>query len=257
MRIVAAALTALVFSATPCVAQTPYQLNPDSDRARLHYRSGWDAFRIERWDDAIKEFNTVIGIDPKYKLAYYGLGRSYMGLKRFADAATAYERCRDLYESEASDKFRSAQEADRIRQSDLDQINLAIGALTSRAGNTTSVSTTSGQIRQLRDQAQRIQNKRDVINNNLSLTSEVPAFVWLALGSSYFRATRFSDAEKAFKATIDIDPKSGEAWNNLAALYLFTGRFDEADHAVMNAEKLGYSVNPDMKADIKKRKSGS
>jgi tetratricopeptide (TPR) repeat protein len=257
MRIVAVALTALVFSAAPSAAQTPYQLNPDSDRARLHYRSGWEAFRIEHWDDAIKEFKAVVAIDAKYKLAYYGLGRSYMALKKFADAAAAYEECRDLYQSEASDKFRSAQEADRIRQGDLDQINLAISALTSRAGNTTSVATTSGQIRQLRDQAQRIQNKREVINNNLSLGSDVPAFVSLALGSAYFREAKFAEAEKALKETLDVDPKFGEAWNNLAALYLFTNRIEEADRAVASAEKVGYTVNPDMKADIKKRKAGS
>ena len=261
MRMVFVALSAVVFSSSLATQQqTPYQLNPDADRALLHYRRGWEAFSVEQWSEAAGEFKQVIEIDAKYKLAYYGLGRSYMGLKQFADASVAYERCRDLYEADASEKFTTAQEADRIRQSDLDQIHQAINTLSSRSssGNPNALSsTTQNQIRQLRDQAQRIQTRRDAINNNLSIASEVPSFVWLALGSSYLRATRFPDAEKAYKAAIEVDPKAGEAWNNLAALYLFTNRIDEADRAVSSAEKVGYTVNPGMKADIKKRKAGS
>jgi tetratricopeptide (TPR) repeat protein len=256
MRIVAAALTALIVSVLPAHAQTPYQLNPDAERAQQHYRLGWEAFLAEHWDEAVREFKQVIEIDRTHKLAYYGLGRSYMGLKQFADASAAYEHCRVLYEADASDKLRSAQEADTIRQADLDQIRIAINTLAARGANTATQTATSNQLRQLRDQAQRIQNKRDAINGNLSIASEAPPFVWLALGSAYFRSSRFAEAEKAYKATIDGDPKSGEAWNNLAALYLMTGRYQDAERAVTNAEKVGYAVNPAMKADIRARKLG-
>jgi tetratricopeptide (TPR) repeat protein len=256
MRVVAAALTAFVVSALPARAQTPYQLNSDAERIQRHYRHGWEAFLAERWTEAVGEFKQVLEIDTKHKLAYYGLGRSYMQLKQFVDAATAYEECRNLYQADASEKFKSAQEADTIRQNDLDQIRIAINALATRSPSTATPTTTSNQLRQLRDQAQRIQNKRDAINNNLSIVSEVPSFVWLALGSAYFRSNRLPEAEKAYKATIDLDPKSGEAWNNLAALYLITDRIDQADRAVVSAEKVGYPVNPELKADIKRRKSG-
>jgi tetratricopeptide (TPR) repeat protein len=256
MRIVAVALSALVFSASAARAQTPYHLNPDEDRAQLHYRLGWEAFRVEHWDEAVKEFKQVLDVDAKYKLAYYGLGRSYMALKQFVDATAAYERCRQLYEGDASEKFRTAQEADQIRQSDLDQLKLAINALTSRTNNNGVVSNAAqNQIRQLRDQAQRIQQKRDVINNNMTITSEVPSFVSLALGSSYFRSSRFTDAEREYKAAVNDDPKFGEAWNNLAALYLTTGRIDDADRAATTAEKVGYKVNPGLKEDIRRKKS--
>ncbi len=257
MRIVAAALTALVISSAPSLAQTPYQLNPDTERIHQHYRLGWEAFRAEHWDEAAKEFKQVIDIDATYKLAYYGLGRSYMGLKRFRDAIAAYEHCRVLYEQDGSEKLKSRVEADRIRQDDIDQLKAAISTLSAQSANGGPNSTTQNQIRQLRDQAQRIQTKRDTLNNNVDIGSEVPGFVSLALGSAYFRSTRFADAERTYKAAIDEDPKAGEAWNNLAALYLFTNRIEEADRALTNAEKLGYAVNPDMKSDIKKRKSGS
>jgi tetratricopeptide (TPR) repeat protein len=257
MRIVAVALSALVFSASAARAQTPYHLNPDEDRAQLHYRLGWEAFRVEHWDEAVKKFKQVLDVDAKYKLAYYGLGRSYMALKQFADATAAYERCRQLYEGDASEKFRTAQEADQIRQSDLDQLKLAITTLSSRTNNNGVVSNaTQNQIRQLRDQAQRIQIKRDALNNSLSIASEVPAFVWLALGSAYFRSERLVDAERAYKAAVASEPKAGEAWSNLAVVYLATNRLDDAEHAVSAAEKVGFRVNENLKGDIRKKKSG-
>jgi hypothetical protein len=34
------------------------------------------------------------------------------------------------------------------------------------------------------------------------------------------------------------------------------GRIEQADKAVVSAEKVGYLVNPALKADIRRRKSG-
>src|SRR5262249_19802268 len=153
-------------------------------------------FRVEHWDEAAKEFKQAIDIDAKYKLAYYGLGRSYMGLKRYGEAATAYEHCRALYQQDASDKFTSRQEADRIRQDDLDQLKSAISTLQARSENGKPPAAAQTQARMLRDQAQRIQNKRDELNRNVDLGSDVPAFLSLALGSAYFREEKFPDAEK-------------------------------------------------------------
>jgi tetratricopeptide (TPR) repeat protein len=253
MRIAVAALSALVFSSSFAAAQTPYQLNPDADRVQQHYRRGWEAFLAEDWEEANREFKKVIEIDATHKLAYYGLGRSYMGLKQFGDAASAYEHCRDLYEQEASEKFTSREEADRIRQTDLDQIKTALNTLSARSDTGRSTAVTQNQIRILRDQAQRIQNKRDALNNNVDLSAQAPAFVSLALGAAYFRGERFADAERAYKKSLDADPKEGEAWNNLAVLYLFTNRIVEADRALTTAEKTGFKVNPALKDDINKR----
>jgi Flp pilus assembly protein TadD len=177
-----------------------------------------------------------------------------MGLKRFGDAIAAYEACRQRYQSAASQKFQNIQDADRMRQTDLDQIRIAINALSSQTEQPSQA--TQNQIRQLRDLAQRIQLKRDALNNNLSITSEAPAFVLVALGSAYFRSERMADAEREYKAALDQDTKAGEAWNNLAVVYLMTGRYDEAQQSLKAAEKAGYKVNPNLKDDITKKRAG-
>ena len=85
----------------------------------------------------------------------------------------------------------------------------------------------------------------------MTVENSVPAFVYLALGSAYFRTEQFPDAEREYRAAIAVEPKSGEAFNNLAALYLQTGRYKEADEAVKSAERAGFRVHPQLKQDIK------
>ena len=79
---------------------------------------------------------------------------------------------------------------------------------------------------------------------------ETPAEVSLALGSAYFRAGDLVSAEREWKAATAVNGKLGEAHNNLAALYAMTGRRQEAEEAVKQAERAGFHVNPQLKSDI-------
>ena len=73
----------------------------------------------------------------------------------------------------------------------------------------------------------------------------------LALGSAYFRSGRLADAEREWKAAVDVNARLGEAHNNLAALDAMTGRKKEADAAVRAAERAGFAVHPRLKDDIR------
>jgi tetratricopeptide (TPR) repeat protein len=244
----------LLLVATSASAQPPApRVNADTERANVHYRLGWEALRAEAWAEAAKEFQQAIDLDSKFKLAHYGLGRSLMALRRFDEAAKAYETCRGLYENQASEKFTGQFDADKMRQDDQQQIEMAIRSLQGRSQSQSL--TTQTRIAELRAQLQRIQMKREA-GRDMSLQSVVPAFVSLALGSAYFRQERFEDAERAYKAAIDDDPKVGEAHNNLAVLYMMTGRLDESAKEVTLAEKSGYRVNPQFKQDLETKRKG-
>ena len=105
-----------------------------------------------------------------------------------------------------------------------------------------------------------LQHQLDVLtqakerNVNLSLDATVPYFVPLALGAAYFRSGKLADAEREFKTTIEAEPKAGEAHNNLAVLYLTTGRLEEAASEVKLAEKTGFKVNPEFKQDLEAKR---
>jgi Flp pilus assembly protein TadD len=78
-----------------------------------------------------------------------------------------------------------------------------------------------------------------------------PGEVSLALGSAYFRNGQREDAEREWKAAVDANSSLGEAHNNLAVVYMMSGRKKEAEEAVKAAERAGFRVNPQLKADIK------
>jgi predicted Zn-dependent protease len=104
----------------------------------------------------------------------------------------------------------------------------------------------------------KVSQLQETINRgtNLAIENTVPPYVSLSLGSALFRSGRLTDAEREYKAAIAADPKSGEAFSNLAVVYLETGRIDEADKAVKAAERVGFKVHPGLKDDISKRKKG-
>jgi tetratricopeptide (TPR) repeat protein len=91
------------------------------------------------------------------------------------------------------------------------------------------------------------ERRRGIMGN----TYETPAEVSLALGSAYFRNSNLGDAEREYKAAIDVNSKLGEAHNNLAVVYLLTNRASLAVDEIKAAEKAGFRVNPGLKQQVK------
>jgi len=222
------------------------QVSPERDRARPHVRSAWESMRTEAWAEAAKAFQQAIDVDREFEDAYYGLGLANMRMKKYVEAIQAYLKCRDLYQAMAGKQFSNRQDAQRYRQDRMTEIDEVMRQLQSGPQSMT----TQERIRQLQEQRRQIQEYAQR-SQGLTTGQSVPAFVYLALGSAYFRTQQFPDAEREYKAAIAVDPKSGEAFNNLAVVYLQTGRAKEAEDAVKSAEKAGFKVNPQLKADIK------
>jgi tetratricopeptide (TPR) repeat protein len=222
------------------------QSNVVRERAQMQYRIGWSHFKAEEWEQAARAFQEATEIDPEYELAYYMLGRARMPLKKFAEAIAAYSKCRDLYQAEGGRQFTDAQEAQRYRRDRITELDELI-----RQVNTgPQTAQTQEQLRQLNEQKRQIQ---DIISrgNNFSVNTTVPVYVSLALGSAYFRSGNMAEAERYYKEAITTDPKAGEAHNNLAVVYLETARPSDAERELAAAEKVGFRVNPQLKADVK------
>ena len=228
------------------------QTGMERQRARPHYLTGWQLMRTEAFEEAAKAFQRAIEIDREFEDAYYGLGRAQMAQRRFVEATISYEKSRDLYRAQAGRQFSNQQDAQRYRRERLDEIDQVLreyqqGPISARAQE---------RARQLLDQRRQIKESIDRGVNGTIETS-VPAFVSLALGSAYFRSGKLLEAEREYKAALTSDPKSGEAHNNLAVVYLETGRYDEAEKSATAAEKAGYRVNPQLKEDIKNKRRGT
>jgi tetratricopeptide (TPR) repeat protein len=244
----AAIMSAIVVALSVVAVAQPQQ---NRERARPHYRAGEEYLRIEAWPEAAKSFRQAIGIDPEFEVAYYGLGRAQMAQKQYVDAIASYTKCRDLYRAEGGRRFTNQQDARRHWQDRIMEVDDVLRQY-QQGSQSQQTSQTTQRLRQLQELRRDLQ-ERVTRSLNLSIDSKIPAFVSLALGSAYFRAGKLPEAEREYKAAIEVDPRAGEAHSNLAVVYLETGRFGEAERAVAAAERAGHKVHPQLKQDIKDR----
>jgi tetratricopeptide (TPR) repeat protein len=234
----ALALATLAYAAPQNIAR---------EKAMPPYRAGLDHMQAEAFEQAAKAFQVAIGIDPTFEMAHYFLGRAYMPLKKYVEAAAAFAKTRELYIGATGRQFTSVQEAQRYRRERVLEIDEVIRQL--QSGGQIQSAQTQHYLRQLNEQ-RRILQESIQRGGDVTITTSVPAYVSLSLGSAYFRMGNLPEAEKAYREAIAADPKAGEAHNNLAVVYLETGRYKEAQQAVRAAEKAGIQVHPQLKADI-------
>ena len=209
--------------------------------------------RREAWDVAAKEFQTAIDNDDKFTLAYYSLGRAHMGRHDFAKAIAAYVKCRELYLGAGGARFSNQLDYKRRLEDRILQYQTAIQE--AQQGPTGKGQSQQLVTRELQTTLMTLQQARDR-TDNVQIDVAVPFFVPMALGAAYFRSGQMADAEREYKTAIEANPGSGETHSNLAVLYLTTDRLDQAAREIKLAEDTGFKVNPNLKDDIMKKKSG-
>jgi tetratricopeptide (TPR) repeat protein len=244
------ALTSLALClAPPAFAQRYQQISPDQQKAQMQYRAGWELMRAENFEEAAARFHAATQLDPKLTLAFYGLGRADVARKRFVEAITAYTTCRRLYLDRAGQKFTAQADANRAREDEL----MELRELQRQNGNGPQTTASANNQRLIQNRMRQVQDNLDR-NRVMDIDTAVPAFISLALGSAYFRAQRFEDAEREYKAAIQTDKSVGEAHNNLGVVYMLTGRLDDAELELKLAEKNGFSVSRDLKQELAERR---
>jgi Flp pilus assembly protein TadD len=206
--------------------------------------------QAEEFEKAEQEFARAIEFDPLLTLAHYGRGQAFMALQRYPSAIQAYIGCREAHRTIFSLKQSNTAALDRRADEEIRELKDAITAL--RSGRIKSMggvaSTVDTRVAQLENRIRDLERMRQQDTG----TFQTPAEVSLALGSAYFRNAQRDDAEREWRAAVTVNPRLGEAHNNLAVVYMLTGRKSEAEQAVKSAERAGFRVNPNLKADIRK-----
>jgi len=239
----ALAVVALLFADSP---MSEVQRRAEAQR---HFTAGQENMQAERFERAVREFSAAIELDPLLVLAHYNLGQAQMALKAYPAAVQAYLGCRNAIE-----KLNSLQQGEFVqREHEIDD-----------------------QIRYLQDLIRRLRTEKSLDPGNKIMMVEarirvveglrgrgndrnarVPAELYLALGSAYYRQGALADAEREYTEAIKTDSKMGPAHNNLAVIYMLSGRYEEAHVALQKAEKNGFAVNPNLKRDLAAREAGA
>jgi Tfp pilus assembly protein PilF len=219
-------------------------------RAVHHLRAGQNALQHEQWEEAEREFKRAIKLDPLLELAHYGLGQSFMARKRYVEAVQAYVATREAFHRAVGDQMTNAVEAERRLDDQIRSLRDQRRAIESGRVRTsgTNVATVLAQVD---DQIRQLESMRR--RDTTTGAPVTPAYISVALGSAYFRTGAFPDAEREWRAALQVDPKLGEAHNNLAVVLMLTGRLEEAEREVQLAEKAGHRVSDAFKNDLKAR----
>lgn len=241
-RLVALSLIAVVLTAQPSNAQA---LASERDRreALTHYRSGQELLSTERWERAVEAFRKALDLEPLLADAHYGMGQAFMGLQRFASAVRSYEACIETTRTLHSVRNRYRVEGDRQLDDDTREMKDTMRRMQAQ-GRT-------AQARQIEERIRDLERER----SSLGEAFQAPASVLLALGSAHFRNGDRAEAERCWSEAVKVNSQLGEAWNNLAVVYMGSGRKKQAEDAVKNAERAGFRVHPRLKDDIRAMKS--
>jgi tetratricopeptide (TPR) repeat protein len=235
-------LAVVVMVALATSAANAQKLASDQDRrdALAFYRTGQEFMSTEKFDKAAEAFKSAIDKDQLLTVAHYQLGQANMGLRQYASALLAYKGCLEAMEAlhhlEETNKF----EVDRQRQETIRELRTELNSSTQKIDPLKRT--------MLEQRVHDLEQERSSSNGPF----RPPAFVLLAMGSAHYRNGDRDAAEAQWKAATEANPKLGEAHSNLAVVYMMKGMKAEAENSVKLAEKAGFKVNPQLKADIKK-----
>jgi tetratricopeptide (TPR) repeat protein len=234
---------------------------PDQVNARKWLKDGEKLLEKERPLEAAAAFREAIRLDGRLMMGHYGLGKASMALKDYPAAIGGFKGAREVFlarvaEGLAAGTGENASRSDQLRgleERTRQEIELT---RSSEGGGADPLYDAGPNIREQRAREARIakrEGERAVLEQALReapRSPEVPVGITLALGSAYFRSGALADAEREYRAALEVQPKLGEARNNLAVVLLLLKRPAEAKQEVETAAKNGFPVQEGLKRDI-------
>ena len=191
-------------------AQAQLADQPSRRQAIELFRAGQAFMSAEQFERAVDAFTKAIDKDRLLSIAHYGIGQANMNLRRYDKAIKAYMDCveamRTLHGLQQTNRF----EVDRQREDEIRELKEVLD----RAAKGGRAPTLLALEQRLRD----LENQRSSAGGAFRPSAEV----LLALGSAYFRNGDRDAAEAMWKASLDANPKYGEAHNNIAVIYMQT-----------------------------------
>jgi eukaryotic-like serine/threonine-protein kinase len=185
--------------------------------------------RVENLDSAIQVFERALALDPKYALAYAGLGEAYW---------RKYENRRDPAWVEKSGE--ACQQANRL-DSGLSAAHACLGTLFAGTGKyeeatqefdraLQSEPTNDGAYRGLANAYEHM-NKLEEAERTYRRAIQLRPHYWATynwLGVFYYHQARFHEATQMFEQLVALAPDSFRGYSNLGAAYVEERRYQEA-----------------------------
>ena len=178
-------------------------LKAKPDNVRVEYKKGLCLLIAEKNDDAISQFKLVMKKDPKFDLAYEGLGRAYFQQKDYPEAEANLRKAVEL--------------------------NHKLWASYNYLGN-------------IYDYKKDYEKAILEYTSAISVMPE-QGFLYNNLGFSFLLAGHNQAAVDAFGKAVEKKYRENRVFNNMALAYANLGRYDEAMEAFRKAGGEAHAYN--------------
>jgi tetratricopeptide (TPR) repeat protein len=227
-------------------------------RANPYYLDGAKQFAKGKLDKAEKKLMEAIKVMPEHADAYYVMAQIHLKRKAFPEALAAITTAEKNYAATAKlHTFTYQEYLDRLRKQkqDLEERRQKVQEALSRWP--VSASNPDPERDRLENEEQALTQNIHAVNNRLTSpippTFEIPADYFYIHGNALFQLRRAPEAAAQYQEAIRLDPKHGNAYNNMALVQFSLGKYREALDCLEQAEAAGVKVNPDFKKAVESK----
>lgn len=220
----------------------------DLKKASREQNKGERALRSGDIEGARAAFEKALVSIADFPPALMGLGQIAMVEKRFADALAHFQSAEASYERFGPFlvDLQSRRYADSQRR--MQDLQDEANNFQKNAGSAQAPLKLS----QIQNQIQRLQSIQPPDSVE---ASEPPAEIDFNIGNAMFQLNQVEGAVTHWESCREKNPDFAMVYNNLALAYWRQGRLDEALASLARAEKLGFPVNPQFRADLEQAKT--
>ena len=200
-------------------------LSPEQRQALAHTEKGLDYFAQHKFEQAIREYNEAIKLDPKLAAAHNNLGSAYFALTRYTEAAASFQQATEL-----DPKYGQA------------HLNLALAYLKLGRESEARAAYTNAFRAYIATGDEHFQAKQyaeaEAAYQALLQIDPDYAPAHFRLGLLYNAAGRYAEAVQAFQHVLKSQPASAATYEALAESYYDQHKYNETIEAAAHASKL-------------------
>lgn len=238
----------LVIAVAPLWGAPPnYQAQPPETvnaAAAEHNNEGAQLASQGRLLEAVREFRQAVKLVPNFVGAYYNMGRAYMQLKEYDQAAKSFAAAVQVRPN-YGDAWYQLGIAFQMQNTFAESGKAYLTALSFFPNDPDLLYRLGYVFIQEKDWAQAARywgRLRDEYPDHpaLSHIQQYLPHLYYNLGTMYYVNGATEEAKEAFLKTVDLNPQYGAAFYNLGLVYRDLEAFDDAQSALENALALQY-----------------